>query len=114
MSASSGIWRVRAGDRSAILKLVAHSTEGHVNWISGEEPSHWFYWRREVLAYESGLLATLPGDLRAPVCHLVAERDDGSVALWLEDLRRPSRDTLDDRTLRPRGPAPRPDARART
>ena len=87
VSASSGIWRVRAGDRSAILKLVAHSTEGHVNWLSGEEPSHWYYWRREVLAYESGLLESLPGDLRAPACHLVAERDDGSVALWLEDLR---------------------------
>lgn len=85
-SASTGIWRVRAGDRSAVLKLIAHSDDGHVNWRSGEAPSHWYYWRREVLAYESGLLDGLPGALRAPHCLLVAPRHDGSVGLWLEDL----------------------------
>jgi hypothetical protein len=85
-SASAGIWRVRAGERSAVLKLIAHSDDGHAHWRSGEDPSHWYYWRREVLAYESGLLASLPGALRAPGCLLVADRDDGSVALWLEDL----------------------------
>jgi hypothetical protein len=87
VSASAGIWRVRLGDRSAILKVVAHSEAGHLNWRSGEEPSHWFYWRREVLAYGTGLLRSLPGSLRAPECRLVAERVDGSVALWLEDLQ---------------------------
>jgi hypothetical protein len=86
-SASAGIWRVGRDGRSAILKLVAHAEGGHENWRSGEEPAHWYYWRREVLAYETGLLASLPGNLRAPVCLLVAPRTDGSVALWLEDLR---------------------------
>jgi hypothetical protein len=85
-SASTGIWRVRAGEQSAVLKVIAHSDEGHVNWRSGEDPAHWYYWRREVEAYESGLLASLPGGLRAPRCVLVAPRTDGSVALWLEDL----------------------------
>lgn len=88
-SASSGIWRVRMGRRSAILKLVAHSDDGHPNWRSGQDPTHWYYWRREVLAYETGLLQSLPGGLRAPTCHLVSPRDDGSVALWLEDLQGP-------------------------
>ena len=60
-SASSGIWRVSFGSRTAILKLVAHSRGGHPNWRSGEDPAHWYYWRREVLAYESGLLEALPG-----------------------------------------------------
>ena len=86
-SASTGIWRVRAGDDSAILKVIAHSDAGHRNWRSGTDPGHWYYWRREALAYETGLLESLPGGLRAPTHRLVANRDDGSVALWLEDLR---------------------------
>ncbi len=85
-SASIGIWRVRAGEQSAVLKLIAHSDAGHENWRSGDDPAHWYYWRREVLAYESGLLASMAGGLRAPHCDLVAERPDGSVALWLEDV----------------------------
>jgi hypothetical protein len=85
-SASRGIWRVRIADRSAVLKLVAHSDGGSVNWRSGADPSHWYYWRREVLAYDSGLLGSLPGRLRAPRCYAATARDDGSVALWLEDL----------------------------
>jgi hypothetical protein len=86
-SASSGIWRITFGSRTAILKLVAHSAEGHPNWRSGADPKHWYYWRREVLAYETGLLESLTGGLRVPSCPLIASRADGSVALWLEDLR---------------------------
>jgi hypothetical protein len=85
-SASAGIWRVSTRWRSLILKLVAHSDEGHANWRSGEDPNHWYYWQREVLAYETGLLRSLRGGLRAPDCLLIARRVDGSVALWLEDL----------------------------
>jgi Phosphotransferase enzyme family len=85
-SASAGL--VRISDRSAVVKLLAHAPAGgSPNWRSGEEESHWYYWRREAEAYRSGLLAGLGGGLRAPRCELVADRDDGSVALWLEDLR---------------------------
>lgn len=86
-SATAGIWRVRVGERSAVLKVLAHAPGGTGNWRSGASEDHWYYWRREAEAYGSGLLASLAGGLRAPTCHLVAERDDGSVALWLEDLR---------------------------
>jgi Phosphotransferase enzyme family len=86
-SASRGIWRVRCGADSAILKLVAHADGDHGNWQSGEDVSHWYYWRREVDAYDSGLLESLPGGLRAPKPRLVTPRADGSVALWLADLR---------------------------
>jgi hypothetical protein len=90
-SASAGIWRLRAAGRSLVLKLVSHADGGHENWRSGLEPTHWYYWRREALAYQTGLLESLPGAteasrLRAPRCHAVVERGDGSVALWLEDL----------------------------
>jgi hypothetical protein len=86
-SATAGIWRVRVGERSAVVKLLAHAPGAAGNWRSGAAADHWYYWRREAEAYRSGLLASLTGGLRAPACHLVAERDDGSVALWLEDLR---------------------------
>ncbi len=87
-SATVGLWRVRIGDRSAVVKALAHAPDGgSPNWRSGGEEAHWYYWRREAEAYRSGLLDGLGGGLRAPRCDLVAERDDGTVALWLEDLR---------------------------
>jgi hypothetical protein len=87
-SATAGLWRVRIADRSAVVKLLVHAPAGSSpNWRSGEEESHWYYWRREAEAYRSGLLAGLGGGLRAPRCELIADRRDGSVALWLEDLR---------------------------
>jgi hypothetical protein len=86
-SATVGICRVTADDWSAVLKLVGLGTGGHPNWKAGGQPEHWYYWRREVLAYQSGLVASLTGGLRAPECYLISERVDGNVALWLEDLR---------------------------
>jgi hypothetical protein len=87
-SATTGLWRVGAAGRTAVVKLVAHGPDrGSENWRSGADESHWYYWRREAEAYRSGLLDRLgAGGLRAPRCHLVAERGDGSVALWLEDV----------------------------
>jgi Phosphotransferase enzyme family len=86
-SATAGLWRVRIADRSAIVKLLAHTPDGgSPNWRSGKDEAHWYYWRREAEAYRSGLLDGLGGGLRAPRCDLVADRDDDTVALWLEDL----------------------------
>ena len=84
-AASAGIWRVSGPGWSLVLKVLRHSVEGHRHWRSGEDEDHWYYWRREAVAYESGLLSSLAGQLRPPRCALVAERPDGSVALWLED-----------------------------
>jgi len=42
------------------------------------------WWRREADVYESRLLPA--GELRAPRCERVVQRDDGSVALVLEEL----------------------------
>jgi hypothetical protein len=88
-SATAGLWRVRAEEWSIVLKLVHHSRAGHENWLSSEDPAHWNYWRREPLAYSSGLLDSLRGGLRPPRSAPV-ERADGSVALWLEDLSAPA------------------------
>jgi hypothetical protein len=73
-------------DWSAILKVIPSPTSNLVklNFLS-DEPSHFGYWRREMLLYQSGLCDELPDGLVAPRCYAVSEHVD-SYWLWLEDL----------------------------
>ena len=80
-----GVWRVRGSSRTAVLKLIRLGAAPLLRWPSDSEPSEPYYWRREALAYESGLLDGLDG-LRAPRLLGTFEREDGSVAIWLEDV----------------------------
>lgn len=64
---------------TAILKVVLADP-------NRDDPAHYNYWRREVLAYESGLLNSLTAGFRTPECYSIDEQDDGSVWLWLEDM----------------------------
>lgn len=87
-SATRGVWRVGGPRRSAILKELGPATEtGAVAWRASADPDHPFYWRREADAYASGVLADLPPGLRAPVCYRVDDREDGTTAIWLEDVQ---------------------------
>ena len=43
-------------------------------------------WDRELLAYETGFLASLAGELVAARCHGGARHDDGTGWLWLEEV----------------------------
>jgi hypothetical protein len=61
----------------------------------GVEPQHPEYWKREALAYQSGLLGDLPGGLVAPRCFGVMEapaeigtdtQPREGVWMWLEDV----------------------------
>ena len=52
-----------------------------------EDPSGCHYWKREPLAYQSGLLYTLPGHLTAPRCFDVRENPDGSVWICMEEVK---------------------------
>jgi len=97
---SGGIYRLAGHARacgavrpwSLVLK-VARSPAGGV-WPDGrrvpagwgDDPGHTQYWRREALAYRSGLLDDLPGDLVAPRCFGVDERADETIWLWLEEV----------------------------
>ncbi|MCZ8514695.1 phosphotransferase [Paenibacillus filicis] len=64
---------------SVILKVSVRDPER-------DHPSHYNYWKREALIYQSGLLGRLPDRIRAPRCYGVEERPDGSIWLWLEDM----------------------------
>jgi hypothetical protein len=64
---------------SLILKCVQSDT-------SRTDPGHWNYWKRELLAYRSGLLDDLPGKLIAPQCFDVVEQGDDRAWLWLEEI----------------------------
>jgi hypothetical protein len=97
--ATGGIWRVRGSAGSAILKgarppdgyrgeLPAGRAAAPTAWPTSDEPSHWNYWRRETLAYETGLAATAYGDagICGPSLLTARERADGSIELWLADV----------------------------
>jgi len=84
-SGTGGLWRATGEDWSMVRKLVRHSDQGSPNWLTGEATDHWYYWRREVLAYTTGLTASFSGGLRGPRLLAAVDQDDGSVALWLED-----------------------------
>jgi hypothetical protein len=87
--ATGGIWRVTRDDGSAVLKISVPGRDGAVpHFATADEPGHWNYWKREALAYQSGLAATAYAEagVFAPELLGVQERADGSVALWLEDV----------------------------
>jgi hypothetical protein len=52
-----------------------------------DDPQGYRYWKREILAYQSGLLQGLPGQVTAPTCYDIDEKSDGSVWVWLEDIK---------------------------
>lgn len=84
----SAVYRVAGSGRdlgetvqwSLILKVIRPRPENTV-------PSGSHYWKREILAYRSGLLADLPGGLVAPRCFGVVEHPGEEHWIWLEDIR---------------------------
>jgi hypothetical protein len=88
--ASGGIWRVQLPAGQVILKVARRPRDpaaGAPGWRTSDQPRHWNYWRREVLAYEGGLAATAYAaeGIAGPELIGTQELEDGSVALWLAD-----------------------------
>ncbi|QKS45876.1 phosphotransferase [Paenibacillus cellulosilyticus] len=78
----TGITKLRDAERrswSVILKVVKQDP-------TCDSTSHYNYWRREVEAYQSGLLQQLPANFVTPKCFSIDHLDDGSIWLWLEDV----------------------------
>jgi aminoglycoside phosphotransferase (APT) family kinase protein len=65
---------------SIVLKLLNNPKE----W--GQEPRNWMYWKRELLAFQSGMLAALPSGLSAPRCYGTTENDDNGW-IWMEHIK---------------------------
>ena len=89
-AATGGIWRVTGTAGSAILKVARRPAAPDQSWAfpSSDEPGHWNYWRREALAYQTGLAATAYADARiaAPALLGANARADGGVELWLANV----------------------------
>jgi len=54
--------------------------------VNDTDPTYWNYHRREILAYEEGLLTALPGGIAAPRCLGISQYSNGVCWLWLEDI----------------------------
>ncbi|HVY10926.1 MAG TPA: phosphotransferase [Mycobacteriales bacterium] len=88
-SVTGGVYRVHAEDGSSlVLKIVRHGHDEDPGalWVSGAEPDHRNYWKREWLAYDSRLLERLPGQLRAPRTRLTTEPSPDEAWIWMEDV----------------------------
>jgi hypothetical protein len=101
-SVTGGVYRVRAVDRSAVLKVVRHSASATPDglWGADADAGARNYWKREWLAFDRGLLAGLPGRLRAPRTLLTSEHGEDECWIWMEDLTGRTGSALDDDDLR--------------
>ena len=88
-SVTGGLFRVRADGESLILKVVRRGVDADPGalWVSGAEPSHRNYWKREWLAFDTGLLDRLPGRLRAPRRVLTTQPAEDECWIWMADVR---------------------------
>jgi hypothetical protein len=87
-SVTGGVFRVRADGDTVVIKIVRQGVDDDPGglWVSGAEPSHRNYWKREWLAFDSGLLDSLPGRLRAPRTLLTTQVADDECWIWMADV----------------------------
>ena len=84
-----GTYRFSGTARSAhgtILWSMVLKVLGRVRGTGSTDLREWNYWKREILAYQSGLLDDLPGGIVAPRCFGVVENDGEEYWIWLEDV----------------------------
>ncbi|HET8528169.1 MAG TPA: phosphotransferase [Gaiellaceae bacterium] len=72
---------MRAAGTTAVLKLLRLNAGPHPRWLSERDRTSAFWWLREPVAYESGVLEPFG----VPRVLARVDRPNGDVALWLED-----------------------------
>jgi hypothetical protein len=86
-----GVYRfsgmARAGGEILPWSLVLKVLGRTVGANSSADPAAWYYWKREALVYQSGLVANLPDGVTAPKCYGVIEQASEETWLWLEAIR---------------------------
>jgi hypothetical protein len=87
-SVTGGVYRVDWDEASLVVKVVrnGHDEDPGALWVSGATADHRNYWKREWLAFDSGLLDSLPGQLRAPATLLTTEPAPDEAWIWMEDV----------------------------
>jgi hypothetical protein len=91
-SVTAGVTRVHGSADSEQISMVVKAThydpaaDPHALWSTSADVAHQHYWKREWLAYSTGLLAGLPGRLRAPRLLLATEPSEQTAWMWLEDV----------------------------
>jgi len=78
----SGTGRSGTGTKpwTIVLKILNNPKERK------QAPRYWSYWKREQLAFQSGMLAALPTGIRAPRCYGTMEHEE-QAWLWIEYIR---------------------------
>jgi len=78
----NGLGQSAKGNRSwtVVLKCMNNPKQ------SSQQPREASYWRREIMAFQSGLLEQLPSGVRAPRCYGVMENEDGAW-VWTEYIQ---------------------------
>ena len=97
---TEGIWRVRSAGFDAVVKVVVNHPGGDVHWQPSTIPTDWNYWRREADAYRSGLTdAYAASGVRGPRPLAVVDRDEASIAVWMESVSGRPGSEIDDELL---------------
>lgn len=71
---------------SVVVKRSRKPDASQDPWGTAHDPAALNYWQREILAYQSGILGGLAGNLVAPRCYAVTEDAHGEWRIWLEDI----------------------------
>jgi hypothetical protein len=83
-AATGGLWLVTGSLRPAVLKIFRPGFDLDTAWPTSDEPTHWNYWKRELLAYDTGLVSSYePFGITTPTVLSTSPLRDGSIALWL-------------------------------
>ncbi|MEU2608413.1 phosphotransferase [Streptomyces albus] len=83
---TAGVARIRAGDRSAVVKVISPGGGPRV-WRGSHDPASYRYWRREADVYEAGLPhGYTAAGVEQPELLGLFERADGRLSMWLRDV----------------------------